>query len=81
MEAKVLKWKGGATPNLRALIAGLDGVLWESAGWKKVGLADLVVNSRVKVNYMKAIAKVHPDKVCFLVLLLFFLVFCLLEVE
>ncbi|RPA82641.1 hypothetical protein BJ508DRAFT_369522 [Ascobolus immersus RN42] len=63
VEARVLKWKGGATPNLRALIAGLDNVLWENSGWKKVGLGDLVMTNKVKINYMKAISKVHPDKI------------------
>jgi hypothetical protein len=43
----------------------LDRVLWEDAGWKKVGMADLVMPNKVKIVYMKAIAKVHPDKVSF----------------
>ena len=39
-------------------------VLWEGVGWKKVGMGELIVPSKVKVVYMKGIAKVHPDKVC-----------------
>jgi hypothetical protein len=27
-------------------------------------MADLVLPGKVKVQYMKGIAKVHPDKVC-----------------
>lgn len=63
VEARLVAWKGGKTDNLRALLQSLDGVLWEGAGWKKVGMSDLVVAGKVKVVYMKAIAKVHPDKV------------------
>ncbi|KAI9664257.1 MAG: hypothetical protein M1831_002436 [Alyxoria varia] len=63
VEAKLTEWKkGGKGDNLRALLASLEGVLWEDAGWKKVGMGDLVMPGRVKVVYMKAIGKVHPDK-------------------
>ena len=65
VEARINAWKGGKEGNLRALITGLDTVLWEGSGWKKVGLGELLVANRVKVHYMKGIAKVHPDKVCF----------------
>lgn len=64
VDARLAAWKGGKADNLRALLASLDAVLWAEAGWKKVGMADLVMPPRVKVTYMKAIAKVHPDKVC-----------------
>jgi hypothetical protein len=37
--------------------------MWPEAGWNKVGMGDLVMPNKVKINYMKAIAKVHPDKV------------------
>ncbi|KAI6147433.1 hypothetical protein BKA82DRAFT_4153564 [Pisolithus tinctorius] len=37
--------------NIRALLTTLDSVLWPELGWKKV-----------KVAYMRAIARVHPDK-------------------
>lgn len=63
IEARIEKWKGGKADNLRALLGSLDQVLWPEAGWKKVGLHELVVNNKVKIIYMKAIAKVHPDKV------------------
>ena len=61
--ARIETWKGGKSDNLRALLGSLDTVLWPEAGWKKVGMADLVIASKVKIIYMKAIAKVHPDKV------------------
>lgn len=63
VDAKLTAWRGGKTDNLRALLQSMDAVLWEGAGWKKVGMSDLVMPNKVKVVYMKAIAKVHPDKV------------------
>ncbi|TWU73418.1 hypothetical protein ED733_003912 [Metarhizium rileyi] len=62
VDARVGAWRDGKRDNLRALIASLDQVLWENSGWKKVGLHELVVASKVKISYMKAIAKTHPDK-------------------
>ena len=64
VEAKVTAWKGGKADNLRALLGSLDSVLWPEAGWKKVNMSDLIMPNKVKIVYMKAIAKVHPDKVC-----------------
>jgi hypothetical protein len=63
VDAKLVAWKGSKADNLRALLGSLDRVLWAEAGWAKVGMQDLVVPGRVKIVYMKAIAKVHPDKV------------------
>lgn len=63
VDARIAAWKGGKADNLRGLLASLDTVLWESAQWKKCSMAELVLVPRVKVIYMKAIAKVHPDKV------------------
>lgn len=65
VDAKLAAWKGSKADNLRALLGSLDTVLWPEAGWKKIGMAELVVPARVKVQYMKGIAKVHPDKVRF----------------
>ena len=64
VDAKLIAWKGTKSDNLRALLGSLDKVLWEDAGWKKVNMGDLVMPNKVKIIYMKAIAKVHPDKVC-----------------
>ena len=63
VSARLVAWKGGKEGNLRALLASLDTVLWEGAGWKKIGMADLVLPNKVKINYMKGIGKCHPDKV------------------
>ncbi|KAI5292139.1 hypothetical protein KEM52_006586 [Ascosphaera acerosa] len=59
----VAVWTRGKKDNLRALLASLDTVLWPEAGWKKIGMAELVLPGKVKINYMKGIAKVHPDKI------------------
>ena len=65
VETRISLWRDGKRDNLRALIGSLDNVMWEGAGWKKVGMHELVQNNKVKINYMKAIGKTHPDKVCF----------------
>ncbi|KZL87599.1 uba ts-n domain-containing protein [Colletotrichum incanum] len=62
VDAKIAAWRDGKRDNLRALIGSLDQVLWEGSGWKKVGLHELVMANKVKIHYMKAIAKCHPDK-------------------
>ncbi|EIN11104.1 hypothetical protein PUNSTDRAFT_85670 [Punctularia strigosozonata HHB-11173 SS5] len=62
VDARLLAWKSGKETNLRALIASLDMVLWPELGWQKVGMHELVSPGQVKVRYVKAIAKVHPDK-------------------
>jgi UBA/TS-N domain len=64
VDAKLVAWKAGKADNLRALLGSLDTVLWPEAGWKKIGMAELVLPTKVKVQYLKGIAKVHPDKVC-----------------
>ncbi|KAJ9227310.1 hypothetical protein DTO027B5_685 [Paecilomyces variotii] len=63
VDAKIAAWKGGKQDNLRALLGSLDNVLWPEAGWKKVNLSELVLPNKVKIQYMKGIAKVHPDKI------------------
>ncbi|KAH8590956.1 hypothetical protein B0O99DRAFT_551233 [Bisporella sp. PMI_857] len=62
VDAKIGAWRDGKRDNLRALLGSLDAVMWEGSGWKKISIADLVTTGKVKINYMKAIAKCHPDK-------------------
>ncbi|KAI1812875.1 hypothetical protein GGS20DRAFT_599662 [Poronia punctata] len=62
IDARIAAWRDGKRDNLRALLGSLDQVLWENSGWKKVGLHELVIANKVKIHYMKAIAKCHPDK-------------------
>ena len=66
VDARLTKWRTGKESNLRALLSSLETVLWESAGWKKVGMGDVLAPNKVKIIYMKGIAKVHPDKVSLL---------------
>ncbi|RMZ77218.1 hypothetical protein DV738_g4540, partial [Chaetothyriales sp. CBS 135597] len=63
VDLRVKTWRDGKQDNLRALLGSLDTVLWPEAGWKKISMADLVLPGKVKVQYMKGIAKVHPDKI------------------
>ncbi|KAI9858882.1 MAG: hypothetical protein M1824_004047 [Vezdaea acicularis] len=63
VDARLAAWRGGKADNLRALLGSLDKVLWEGAGWKKVGMADLVLPAKVKLVYMRGIGRVHPDKI------------------
>lgn len=65
VDERVIGWRAGREGNLRALLASLETVLWEGAGWKKVGMGELIIASKVKVVYMRGIGKVHPDKVRF----------------
>ncbi|GAA5872881.1 hypothetical protein JCM3774_006354, partial [Rhodotorula dairenensis] len=62
VDAQIAAWKGGKETNLRALIASLDAVLWPGLGWKTVGMHELISENQLKVRYVRAIAKVHPDK-------------------
>ncbi len=66
IDAKLAAWRTGKETNIRALLASLDMVLWEEVlkDVKLSGLHELVTPAQVKKGYVKAIAKVHPDKVC-----------------
>ncbi|PLB45979.1 UBA/TS-N domain protein [Aspergillus steynii IBT 23096] len=63
VDARLAAWKGGKQDNLRALLGSLDTVLWPESGWKKINMSELIMPNKVKVQYMKGIAKVHPDKI------------------
>lgn len=67
VDMRVKKWRMGKESNLRALLSTLQNVLWEGSGWKEIGMGELLMPGKVKINYMKGIAKVHPDKVSGLV--------------
>ncbi|KAL1704477.1 hypothetical protein EV121DRAFT_259565 [Schizophyllum commune] len=63
VDARLLAWKKGKEANVRALIASLDTVLWPELGpTLKVDMKDLLTPGQVKVKYMKAIGRLHPDK-------------------
>lgn len=83
VDARVSSWKQGKEGNIRALLASLEMVLWEEMVKEddekavKVGMHELVMPAQVKMRYMKAVARVHPDKVRFLFFCLFFFCFTL----
>lgn len=64
LEPKLKTWgeEHGKKKQLRALITNLHVVLWEGSGWKRVSLADILEDSKVKRAYHKASRVVHPDK-------------------
>ncbi|KAJ6584610.1 hypothetical protein B0H19DRAFT_1368153 [Mycena capillaripes] len=62
VDGKLVAWKGGKETNIRALLASLDTVLWPELGLQPSGMKDLVTPGQVKIRYVKAIAKLHPDK-------------------
>ncbi|KAI8381445.1 uncharacterized protein BYT42DRAFT_613222 [Radiomyces spectabilis] len=59
---RINSWKSGKENNLRALLASLDMLMWHGAQWRGTPMSELVDPKRCKIAYMKAIAKVHPDK-------------------
>lgn len=63
VNAKIIMWKAGKERNLRALLSTLEVILWSGVQWKGVSMGDLMEPRKCKITYMKAIAKVHPDKV------------------
>ncbi|KAF9524635.1 hypothetical protein CPB83DRAFT_877582 [Crepidotus variabilis] len=64
IDSKLSAWRTGKESNVRALLASLDLVLWEEIlkGAKVGGLHELITPIQVKKAYMKAIGRVHPDK-------------------
>ncbi|KAG6370522.1 hypothetical protein JVT61DRAFT_11303 [Boletus reticuloceps] len=63
VDARLSAWKSGREGNIRALVTSLDEtVLWPELGWRKVSMAEVVSKGQVKGAYVRAIARVHPDK-------------------
>ena len=62
--AALTEWaqEHGRMKNIRVLLSTLHTVLWEGAKWEPVGMAKLVIPSKIKFFFMKAITIVHPDK-------------------
>ena len=64
VDTRLTAWKSGREGNIRALLTSLDEtVLWPELGWRKVGMSEVVSKGQVKGAYVRAIARVHPDKV------------------
>ncbi|ORY00475.1 hypothetical protein K493DRAFT_335315 [Basidiobolus meristosporus CBS 931.73] len=62
IEGRLNQWKSNKIGNLRAMLASLDTILWPDLNWKPCGLQDLIQPNQVKSKYIRAIAKLHPDK-------------------
>ncbi|KAI8920300.1 hypothetical protein DFJ77DRAFT_452116 [Powellomyces hirtus] len=59
---QINRWRRGKEDNLRALLSSLDMVLWAELEWKPINLSELITPQQVKIRYMKAVGRVHPDK-------------------
>lgn len=64
---KVQAWSSGKEDNLRNLLMSLSDVLPQRLGFpfvneKKITINDLMLTKKVKINYMKVISAIHPDK-------------------
>lgn len=58
---RIEAWKGNDPQDIRHLLSNLSSVLsW--CDWQPVTSSDLVMPKKVKLTYMKAVAKTHPDK-------------------
>jgi len=62
VESILQRWSNGKKDNIRALLSSLHEVLWPDLHWKPVSMTDLVLDKKVKITYLKAVSKVHPDK-------------------
>ncbi|KAG1055515.1 hypothetical protein G6F43_002534 [Rhizopus delemar] len=62
VNAQLAMWKTGKERNLRALLVSLELILWSGIQWKGVTINELLEPRKCKMMYMKAISKVHPDK-------------------
>ncbi len=54
-------WKKNT--NIINLLSSLHTVL-DNSKWKKIGIYDLMDNKQIKMQYMKAMKIIHPDKYC-----------------
>ncbi|KAJ2747754.1 auxilin-like clathrin-binding protein required for normal clathrin function [Coemansia sp. BCRC 34301] len=59
VDAELKRWRDGKQQNIRALLSSLHTLLPE---FTPIGMHDILEPSKVKRAYMRAIAKLHPDK-------------------
>ena len=62
VNATLATWRDKKEGNIRALLCSLNTILWAECEWNPVHLSQLITPKQVKVHYVKAISKVHPDK-------------------
>ena len=63
VDERLQNWQKGKELNLRALLISINDVLWENVDLKRVNMAELLLPNKVKIAYVRAISKVHPDKI------------------
>lgn len=63
---KISLWAAGNEDNLRNLLMSLHEVIPSNLGFpflqKQITISDLMLTKKVKINYMKVISAIHPDK-------------------
>ncbi|KAI8321788.1 hypothetical protein GQ54DRAFT_328619 [Martensiomyces pterosporus] len=59
VELELKQWKEGKQQNIRALLSSLHTLLPD---FKPIGMHEILETNKVKRAYMRAIAKLHPDK-------------------
>ncbi|KAJ2890602.1 auxilin-like clathrin-binding protein required for normal clathrin function, partial [Coemansia aciculifera] len=59
VDAELKRWRDGKQQNIRALLSSLHTLLPE---FTPIGMHDILEPNKVKRAYMRAIAKLHPDK-------------------
>lgn len=63
LAARIAAWLGGKEDDMRALLSTLHQILPQSANWAPVEAGALVLPKKVRLVYMKAVARTHPDKI------------------
>ncbi|KAJ1824597.1 auxilin-like clathrin-binding protein required for normal clathrin function, partial [Coemansia sp. RSA 2599] len=59
VDAEIRRWRDGKQQNLRALLSSLHTLLPE---FPPIGMHEILEPNKVKRAYMRAIARLHPDK-------------------
>lgn len=67
IQARIFSWSNGKEDNIRTLLMSLDDIIPSKLGLpfattKKLTINDLMLPKKVKINYMKVISSIHPDK-------------------
>lgn len=67
IQSKLFAWSNGKEDNLRSLLMSLPNIIPPKLGFpfttsKKLTINDLMLPKKVKINYMKVISSIHPDK-------------------
>lgn len=67
IQARLAKWSNGKEDNLRTLLVTLPEIIPSRLGFpfvttNVITIGDLMLPKKVKINYMKVISAIHPDK-------------------